>query len=184
MMNNNKLFILLYLLLLLLMFWMEFRASEITVESISNRDYRIDENPKLDEIFQEYQKPLGFNKMNVQWGIVIKKIKPKETVNLKDSDKNSLLEVIVKDKTLCIEKECFKLLGIFSSQDVSYATFYNKKSKKKVKTFMVGEILTSTIKIETIVRKKVLFKDINSSRMWHIKLFDVNSSKYKPKEFE
>lgn len=180
--NNNKLFILLYLLLLLLMVWMEFRASETTVESISNRDYRIDENPKLDEIFQEYQKPLGFNKMNVQWGIVKKKIVEKKTI--KELNVTKQVNVTVKEKTLCIEKECFKLLGTFKESTHSYASFYNQEHKEKIQVFLVGEKMFLSVKLKSIMKNKIVFTDNNSTREWSIKMFDINSSKYKPKDFE
>ncbi|SFV71413.1 hypothetical protein MNB_SV-13-1306 [hydrothermal vent metagenome] len=182
---RNSIWIFLYIALLVLIVFFEFNQTKKSNNSLALNSYKIEENKALDKIFLEYIEPLDKNSVsNKQWGIVIKKKILKKEKNITKTKEVKKVLVTLKGTTLCIEKECFKLLGIFSNHNLNYASFYNKKSKKKIKTFRVGDILGSTVKIETIVKKKVIFKDINSSRVWHMKLFDVNSSKYRPKEFE
>ena len=133
----------------------------------------------------EYTKPLSLTSVtDKQWGILPKKVNKKINKKVDLVKKISKVLVILKNKTLCIEKECFKLLGIFQRGHHDYASFYNKNSKKTVKDFLAGEIINRSIKIKSIVKKSIVFSDINSTREWSINLFDVNSSKYKPKEFE
>jgi len=182
---KNSIWIFIYITLLIIIAFFEFNKIEKNSSALGLNNYKIEKNKILDKIFLEYTVPL--DKVSVtdkQWGIIVKKKILKKEENLTKTKEVKKTVVTLKGTTVCIEKECFKLLGIFSSQNLSYASFYNKESKKKLKTFRVGDILASTVKIETIVKKKVIFKDINSSRVWHMKLFDVNSSKYRPKEFE
>ena len=128
-------------------------------------------------------KPLDSNfSINKLWKIFIPKPKIIKKEEVVDINKTKPIEVTLEKKTLCIEKKCFRLLGIFL--DKQYASsFYVKDAKTKVQTFHVGEKINSSIKITNIDKNSVVFKDINSSREWRIKMFDINSSKYKPKEF-
>lgn len=178
---KSRVWIFLYVLLLLLLFFWEFQTREYPPQSSRLYTYEIQKNSRLDQLIQAYMQSSeadgGFNE---QWGIVFKKVK-KEPIELNTT---KLTEVTLKDKTICIEQMCFKLLGIFYQNDSSYASFYNKNSKEKVHAFLEEEILNSSIKIKSIVQKNIFFEDVNSTRKWKMTLFDINSSKYKPKEFE
>ena len=176
---KNSLWVLLYLLLLLLIVFFEYKKSENKLLNGSVYDYKIEENRALEELFLSYTDNLNIDfDLDGQWGIA------KREKEVKESERTEQVHVRVKEKTLCIEQECFRLLGLFQKEQHHYASFYNKNSKEKVKEFLVGEIINRSIKIKTIMKKSVIFEDINSTREWHMRLFDVNSSKYKPKDFE
>lgn len=180
---KSKIWILLYVLLLLLLFFFEFQTKTYVSQKSTRYAYEIEQNSNLEKLVQVYTQPLEGNEVtNQQWGISFKKVK--KTPKVVEANKTKLTEVTLKEKTLCIEKECFKLLGIFYQDQAYYASFYNKNLKEKIQVFWVGEILSSGIKIKNIFKKNVFFEDINSTREWKMRLFDINSSKYKPKEFE
>ena len=180
---KNSIWILVYLLVLLLIVFFEYQKSENKAFNSSVYDYKIEENRALEKLFLSYTKNLNIDfNLDSQWGIVKKKIVGKKTT--KELNGSKQVKVTLKAKTLCIEKECFRLLGLFQKEQQHYASFYNKNSKEKVQQFLVGEIMNSTVKIKSIMKKNIVFSDINSTREWNINLFDVNSSKYKPKDFE
>ena len=181
---RSKLWILLYLLVLILIVFFEFQTTQKSSKLNEHRRYAIEENMALNRHIDEYGARVEQNiSMRKLWGIKPKKVeKPKEEKKV-DENVTKAVAVTLKKKILCIEKNCFRLLGIFVDKEV-YATFYNKEKKIKVETFKVNDILDLSIKIGKIEKNSILFSDINSTREWNIKLFDINSSKYKPKEFE
>jgi len=161
------------------------RKTEENSGSLAINHYKIEENKVLDSLIGEYTRPLSLISVtDKQWGILPKKVNKKIDKKVDLVKKVSKVLVTLKNKRLCIEKKCFKLLGIFEKGNKHYASFYNKNSKKRVEEFLAGEIISCSIKIKSIVQKTIVFSDINSTREWSINLFDVNSSKYKPKEFE
>jgi len=180
---KNSIWILLYLLILLLIVFFEYNKSNNKIQNTSVYEYKIEENKALKILFLEYMKESNISfDIDSQWGIVKKKTEEKNST--KELNVTKEVSVTLKENTLCIEKNCFKLLGIFTEDNKEMASFYAKESKEKVQQFLVGEIMSVTIKIKSIMKKNVIFKDINSTREWQMKLFDVNSSKYKPKDFE
>jgi len=180
---KNNIWIIFYLFILFLIIFFEYQKKTIATQVISNYNYEIKENNELDKLLLEYTKQLDENiSIDKLWNIVLPKAKVEKKEKKVDKIEGSSVEVTLKDKTICIAKKCFKFLGIFL--DKSYASsFYIKDNKNKVQTFIDGEILNSTIKIKKIEKNSIVFNDINSTREWSIKLFDINSSKYKPKEF-
>ena len=180
---KNSLWIFLYVLLLVSIVFFEYQKKDENSKAILNHKYEVKNNKELDLFLFDYTKPLDNNfTINEQWGIVPPKEKKVKKEEIQDINKSKPIEVILKEKTLCIEKKCFKLLGIFLEKRYS-SSFYIEEAKNKVQTFKVGEILALTIKIKSIRKNRIIFKDINSTNEWTIKMFDINSSKYKPKEF-
>ena len=180
---KSKLWILLYVLVLVIMIVKEYQQDDYEVDMLSHRDYSIEENRALDALLLDYVKPLELTlNNNEKWGIVFKKVK--EVPKLKDEKKTKLVEVTLKEKTLCIEKECFRLLGVFSEQGSYQASFFNEKAKEKLKRFSKGEVMQERIFVKEIRHNEVSLAELDSIRQWNIKLFDINSSQYKPKEFE
>jgi len=181
---KNSIWIVLYLLLLLLIVVFEYKKSDNTSQLLFAHQYDIKENKALDSLFLEYLEPLEENiSINKIWKILPPKPKKVKEELLEDTNITKLVEVMLKDKTICIEKKCFRLLGLFLEKEYS-SSFYVKEDKEKVQTFSIGKFLNSTIEIKNIQKNSILFKDINSTREWSMKLFDINSSKYRPKEFE
>jgi hypothetical protein len=181
---KTNIWILLYLFLLLLIVAVEYQESDIPPQRISNHKYEIKENKALEGLFLEYIEPLDSNiSLNKLWKILPPKVKKVKKIVVKDKNKTKRLKVTLKEKTICIEKKCFRLLGIFL--DKQYASsFYVKDAKEKVQTFKVGERLSQGVQINKIEKNTIVFNEMNTTREWHIKLFDINSSKYKPKEFK
>lgn len=95
-----------------------------------------------------------------------------------------LLEIVKKENenVLCISASCFRLIGIYHDVNHSYITLFNPKLKEKVKSYRAKEILENSVLIDHIYNDSVALKDLNSTRNWEFKIFDVNDSKYKPKE--
>ena len=181
---KNSIWIVLYLLLLLLIVIFEYKKNDNTLQLLSVHRYDVKDNKALESLFLEYLEPLDENiSINKLWKILPPKPKKITTKFLKDKNITKLTEVTLKEKTICIEKKCFRLLGLFLEKRY-FSSFYVKDDKEKVQTFSVGKFLNSTIKIKNIQKNSILFKDINSTREWSLKLFDINSSKYKPKGFE
>jgi len=181
---KNSIWIVLYLLLLFLIVFFEYQKSNNDLQTLSIHKYDIKDNKALDSLFLDYTEPLEENiSINKLWKLLSPKPKKVREKVLKDINITKPIEVVLKEKTICIEKKCFRLLGLFFEKVYS-SSFYVKEDKEKVQTFRIGEFLNSTIKIKNIKKNSILFKDVNSTREWSIKLFDVNSSKYKPKEFE
>ena len=183
---RNNLFILLYIMFLLIILMVEFLDFKAIEQVDINNNYSIDKNEKIDKLFTEYTNQLiENNRSNQLWGIVIKKSKDvKLTVENNKTKEIKLVDVIQKRDELCVEKNCFKLLGIFTENGHAVASFYNSESKDKLRVFSRIDIIDKSIYIESIVDNRILFKDENSTREWSMKLFDINSTKYKPKELE
>ena len=124
----------------------------------------------------QYATNIDFNRY---WGFAIDKIdiKVEEEVlfNITQPDGENIL---------CIKSSCYRLLGIYHDKEKSVITLYNQKLKEKVKDYTTTDILESKIKIDNISANKVYLKEINGTREWKFKIFDVNQTKYIPKDIE
>lgn len=135
-----------------------------------------------DTSFNSYLKVVDSNETYSKfWGITPKIVKTEE---LNTSIK--LVEVSQKDSqnVLCISKSCYRLLGINYSLGKFSIILFNKDKKVKVKSYLIQDTLESSIYVDSINSNSATFKDLNSSREWQFKIFDVNQTKYKPKEIE
>jgi len=180
---KSRVWILLYVVLLLLIFFWEFKTKEYAPQASTLYTFEMENNSELAKLIETYTQPLDVNGVsNQQWGIVFKKVK--KEVKVKELNTTKLTEVTLKDKTICIEKGCFKLLGIFRGTQGYKVSFYEAKAKEKIKEFSKGEIMKKPIRIKNIRHNEVVLSEINSTREWGLKLFDINSSQYKPKDFE
>jgi len=184
-MKKNSLLILSYFLLLSYLAFVEFKEPSIDSFSLFNNELSLEENSRNFSMWtQKYNdKNSSINRI---WAIKELKKKPKK-IEKKIKKKITLVEVTQdkKSKTLCIATKCFKLVGIFSDSKGRYcASLYNSKTKPSLKNFYRNDKVDLTIMIKKIIHDSIVFEDINSTREWSIKLFDINSSKYKPKDFE
>ena len=132
-------------------------------------------------IFEMYQKQYNIvNSQNTYWGI---KDGIEILSDIKDLNITTKLTLVTKDKNLlCIEKSCYRLVGIHQDKGLFSVSLYNKDLKHQIKTYVKKEKLELNIIISDIKQHKVEFLDINSSRKWDFKIFDVNQTKYKPKD--
>jgi len=117
------------------------------------------------------------------WGIANEK-KKTEMVATKDEHKHKKHELhITQDKSsICIEKSCYRLLGIYHKGKVAYISFYSKTFKKGIKDFTLHEKLDKSLYIKSVKDTTLVIADKNSSKEWRFKLFDVNATKYRPKD--
>ncbi len=119
--------------------------------------------------------------LDIYWNFSSKKkepvVKPIEKINNIIS-----IEKIKNKNILCIEKSCYRLIGIYQQRNTLIISLYNSKLKIKLKTFNINDKLESTVLISNIQSNTIEFSDLNSTRKWYFKTFDVNQTKYKPKE--
>jgi len=189
---KNRMFFLLYLVVLLLLYRNEFFVEHSNHGSNGMQTENAFESSFIDNTFNAYKKELNVtNSSNLLWNIAPEKKKVEKKVENKDNNKSVTKKPIVvkiKKRTICIEKECFRLIGVFFKKNHYWATFYSKSFKQNfqggyIKTFKEAMSIFSEIQIKKITKQEILFKDTNSSRSWKIKLLDINLSKYRPKEF-
>ena len=131
-----------------------------------------------------YQEQFDINKsFGYIWGIKEKKIKNdiNKTVILKNTN-STLTSIFQKGNKICIAKNCYRFLGIYYKGKTPYVSFYSKKFKKGLQDFSINQILDKTLYVKELKHNKLFLKDKNSSREWSFQLFDVNITKYKPKE--
>ncbi len=131
-----------------------------------------------------YQEQFNTNQaFGYLWGIKEPKKKrdTNKTVILKDIN-TSIVPVIKEKNKICIAKSCYTLLGFYYRAGVPYISFYSKEFKKGLKEFSTHQVLSKTIYIKEIKHNELFLADKNSTRKWQFQLFDVNATKYKPKE--
>ena len=104
-----------------------------------------------------------------------------ETVSVKDTNRTTL-SVMQENNKICIADNCYRFLGIYYKAGVPYISFYSTNFKKGLRDFTPEETLDKTLYIKAIKHNKLFIADKNSSREWQFQLFDVNATKYKPKE--
>ena len=118
------------------------------------------------------------------WGLQETSEKMKKMLNKSDeadADKALERQITQSKNALCIEKSCYRLLG-FYKQNRSYVSFFNNDREPKIITITQGENLDSLVELKSIDKNTITLGEINASRSWEFKLFDVNTTKYQPKK--
>ena len=134
----------------------------------------------LKQYIQIYDENKSYNSL---WNIKEEIVK-KEIEDINETTKETKVTLDKKEKKICIEDECFRLLGFKSVDKNSSISLYNPKSKKRICSYAKGDEIMDGIYVEGLSGSKVIYGDYNSSRKWQLKLFDVNKTKYKPKDIE
>ncbi len=178
-MNLNKKYIFLFSFLVLTVIFVQYETSNTKEFKLASKSLQTLDEKAFEQLMKKYETNREFNKY---WGFSKEKIKIVE--NVEENLTSKSLEVTKKDgqNLLCITSSCYRLLGIYHKKDSSIVTLYNKNLKEKIKDYQQNDILESGIKIETILTNRVIFKEINSTRSWEFKIFDVNQTKYEPKK--
>lgn len=101
--------------------------------------------------------------------------------NKQEQEQIKKAEIIQEKNSLCIERSCYRLLG-FYKQNRSYVSFFNNDREPKIITITTGENLDSLVELKSIDKNTIILDEINASRSWEFKLFDVNTTKYQPKK--
>ena len=122
---------------------------------------------------------------NLYWGYSANVIKEEEQEDKNVTQENHV-EIKQKDSTnvLCIENSCYRLLGISQERGNYKATFYNNQFKSRLIDFKLNDILENVVRVEAIVINKIKLTEINTTNSWIFSIFDVNQTKYKPKDIE
>lgn len=119
------------------------------------------------------------------WGLHVRSKKiNKNLLDANQTDKqvkSKVVEITQTKSALCIEKSCYRLLG-FYKKNKNYVSFFSKDSEPHIKTITKGDSLNNLIELESIKKNKIILSEINATRKWSFKLFDVNTTKYKPKK--
>ena len=178
-MIKNKMIILVSILAAIAILINQYNISDISTYTKPQKEIL-----DLDKtIFEMYQKQYNIvNSQNTYWGI-------KEDIeilpDIKDLNITTKLTLVTKNKNvICIEQSCYRLLGIYQDKGVFSVSLYNKDLKYKIKTYIKKEQLELDVIVSDIKQNKVEFLDINSTRRWNFKIFDVNQTKYKPKDIK
>lgn len=177
-MNLNRRNILTFSLFLLLVFFMEYKSAKFDKFELPSKTVLSLDDKIFDMFKQKYKTNRDFNRY---WGFSEEKAK----MDIKENNTTTRLLKVTKkegENRLCIASSCYRLLGIHYINSNAIVTLYNKKFKKRVKDYSLHETLEANITIDAISSHSVLFKELNSSRSWKFKLFDVNQTKYKPKD--
>ena len=136
-----------------------------------------------DDIFKEYKKTFDLNQSFAYiWGLSEAKKKIiNEDIN-KSIDINTSIVIKKNKSSLCVNKDCFRFLGLYNKKNDLFVSLYNKNFKSKIKNFIKDENIAYTLYVKNIYKNTVIVADTNSSDEWNFKLFDVNATKYKPKD--
>ena len=103
-------------------------------------------------------------------------------------DKNSSKKLInkkninLKNRTICLEKNCWEFLGVVTSNGETVVTLLSTKPNSRLETFRVNDMLIDNLMIEEIRGEKLLLKDTKEKKEFTLKLFAVDISKYMPKK--
>ena len=171
-MNKNKT-VIFYLFLALITFFISYQFFESKEGFIGGKKDIFELN---DTAFQEKMKIYDTKRFyGYIWGIKEER---------KKKIKRSQEYIIKKEKnSICIDKSCFTFLAIVQKKSILSALFYSKKfHKNHIKSLTFNEVLSESLYIKKITRNSVTLFDKNSTTQWNFKIFDVNKTKYKPKD--
>lgn len=177
---KNKIAYLLYVFVCFMVVLLTYNFYAQTKRTITDKTIK----PLSSHTIKMYQEQFDTNQtFGYLWGIQEpkQKIDIKKTVSVKDTNTTILAVTQEKDK-ICIAENCYRFLGIYYKANVPYISFYSKKFKKGLQDFSLHQTLDKTLYIKDIKHNRLFLADKNSTREWRFHLFDVNATKYKPKE--
>jgi len=139
---------------------------------------------------QNYLTPLDTNgSFTYMWGITEDEVFYDTATNNSHTAGNRKKEKKVRVKKeknrLCINKKCFRILGVYEKNGQKFVTLSHTKFKGGMRSFKEGEILIDPIKIDRIDHATVSFSNIfqkENGKSWKFDFFDTNITKYKPKD--
>jgi len=177
---NLKKKILLSLLLSLGVIFMQY-------ESSNQKNFTLPQKTLLsidEKVFLNFSKNYDVNReLNRYWGFQKEKSEQKELVEL-NATKTTQVEKTKGQNQLCIENSCYRLLDIHYRGSKAMITLYNANATQKIKEYSLHEELEANVSIQNITSSSVLFQEAATPKTWKFTIFDVNETKYKPKETE
>lgn len=177
--QNKKLFILFTFLIIVIFFlnyeFLESKKNELPSKSVLSFDKKV---------FEQFHKKFDINQStNRYWGIAEDAVVEEEILEL-NSSKQTQVSKEEGSNVLCISESCYRLIGVHQDKESTCVSLYNKNLKERVKDYRENEILEEDIIVKSIDSNRVLFAELNTTRVWNFKIFDVNQTKYKPKVIE
>lgn len=88
------------------------------------------------------------------------------------------------NRIICLNKICWEFMGIIKIKNQIRVTLLSKEKKSKLETFKIGDYLLEGLKIKAIKGDTMLLFDEEKNKVFSLKLFDVDVSKYYPKELQ
>jgi len=171
---NNKFSLFLYIIIIIIGFFVNYNFYQSNNIITDQKIIRT-----LDPtVFQMYKKQFDLNKsFGYIWNI-------KDSISKKETEQNTFQKIEVKQKNhqICIRKKCYKFIAIYSKGKQYFITFYSKNFKKGIKNFTESDEITDSIFVSKISKNKISLAEKNSARKWEFTLFDVNITKYRPKD--
>ena len=178
-MSIHKKYLLLYAIVAALMIIKEYGLFSVKSHPALSKPILTLEMDYLQSYLQTYD---DNRSLNHYWGFAKeKKIIVTDSHKTK-KERNTELRIKQEKDTLCIDNTCYRLLGIHYSKKRAFVTLYNKNLKKRLKDYRVKETLEANISIAAIKSNSVIFTNQNKTKSWIFKLFDVNTTQYKPKD--
>jgi len=104
----------------------------------------------------------------------------KDNINSKEIIKNFNLT----NRIICLNKTCWEFMGVFKIRNKIRVTLLSKEKKNKLETFKIGDYLLEGLKIKAIKGNTMLLFNEEKNKVLSLKLFDVDISKYYPKEVQ
>jgi len=159
--------------------FLSFGTMDTPTNTIGHNDIRTLKFGKIDS----YLTPVDTNRSFAYlWGIKASEDTPQATT---DQNKQSKPTIKKRENTLCIGQKCFRILGIYEKNGQTFVTLSHSKFKNGRRDFKQGDVLTDPIIIDKITIDTVRFanqSETSDGSLWTFELFDVNATKYKPKD--
>jgi len=177
---KNKFYILVYILLAFMTFFIAYNFYTTKNRQVNKKTILNLKNNAFSRYKEDFNMSRNFGYI---WGLQNQQVKVDENeTNETAVIATKILTVTQNKSSLCVKKDCFRFLGLFYKKNRPYISLYNKSFKHKINDFTIGENIAYTLYIKEIEHNEALLGDTNSSREWKFKLFDVNTTKYKPKD--
>lgn len=128
--------------------------------------------------------------LHTLWGLkknplLLRRLNEKESSkHLLKVDSSIIKKMRIKNRVVCLGKECWEFMGIVSSGDSISVTLVSKDKKMKLKIFKVGDFLLKHLKIIHIDFDNVTLFDTHEKKNVKLKLFDVDVSQYSSKKVD
>jgi len=176
-------------MILLLSFYLE------TVSSQKNRKiYLKDLNKSVTNFNEELKIPIDKIYLNdfKLWDMKISKLLENRVKKLLLENENELKDMglnnkikkqnfNIKYRTICIETQCWQLMGIMSINGIKKLTLLNKKPSSKLQVLNIGDELLPGIIIKNIKGESMILLNKEKNKEFILKLFDIDMSQYLPR---
>jgi len=103
---------------------------------------------------------------------------------LEDENTSQQVQVSIDQQSICINKSCYRLLGIKMKTQEFAVVLYNINTKEKITEYYEGDLLEHNISVNQVLAQSVKFINEDTQEDWKLEIFDVNETKYIPKDID